>query len=49
MIKLGKNFAVFVLFFALALIEAAQSQNWLKVIIFAALGFVSLWADSKES
>lgn len=48
-LKFGTNFAIFVLFFALALIEAVQSQSWLKVVIFMLLGVISLWADSKEA
>lgn len=39
------NVAVFVLFFGLALVEALQSQNWLKAGIFAALGMLLIWAD----
>ena len=33
-IKFGANFAVFVLFFGLVLIEAFQKQNWLEAAIF---------------
>jgi hypothetical protein len=46
--KFGVNFAVFVLFFGLALVEAIQSQNWLKAVIFLLLGIISLFADSRN-
>jgi len=47
--KLGINFAIFVLFFGIALIEAFQKQNWLEALLFLALGILSLWADMKKS
>jgi len=47
--KLGKNFAVFILFFGIALLEAFQKQNWLEAVLFLALGAVSLWADLRKS
>jgi len=47
--KLGANFAVFILFFGIALIEAFQKQNWLEAILFLALGVMSLWADLRKS
>ena len=42
------NFAVFVLFFGLALIEAVRDRDWLKASIFAALGLLSLRVDLRE-
>lgn len=48
-IKLGTNFAVFVLFFGLALVEAIQSQNWLEAGIFFMLGVIFLLGDSSKS
>ena len=47
--KLGANFAVFILFFGIAFIEAFQKQNWLEAILFLALGVMSLWADLRKS
>ncbi len=47
--KLGVNFAVFVLFFGIALIEAFQKQNWLEAALFLALGGMFVWADLKKS
>ena len=39
------NFAVFIIFFGIALIEALQKQNWLEAGLFFALGIISLRAD----
>lgn len=47
-INFGTNFAVFVIFFGIALIEAFQKQNWLEAVLFAALGVLSLRADSQK-
>ncbi|MFA6519763.1 MAG: hypothetical protein WCT41_02990 [Candidatus Paceibacterota bacterium] len=44
----GTSFAVFAIFFGAALLDAAQTQNWLRVAIFAALAALALWADTKE-
>lgn len=49
MTKLGANFAIFILFFGIALIEAFQKQNWLEAGLFFALGIMSLWADLRKS
>jgi hypothetical protein len=46
--KLGVNFAVFVSFFGIALIEAFQKQNWLEATLFLALGVLSLWVDFRR-
>ena len=45
-IKFGKNVAVFILFFGIALAEAFQSKNWLLAILFILLGLVFLYADN---
>jgi hypothetical protein len=42
------NVAVFIIFFGIALIEAAQRGNWLEAALFAALGIMSLWADLRK-
>jgi hypothetical protein len=42
------NFAVFVIFFGIALIEAIQKNNWLEAILFLALGVLSFWADFRK-
>ena len=43
---LGTNFAVFVLFFGVATIEAFQTRNWLKAAFWLAIGIVFLLADN---
>jgi hypothetical protein len=45
-IKLGTNFAVFLLFFGVATLEAFQTRNWIKAIFWLAIGVVFLLADS---
>ena len=47
--KLGTNFAVFILFFGVAAVEAVQTEDWLKVVFWIAIGLVFLWADVKKS
>jgi hypothetical protein len=44
----GTNTAVFLLFFGVAVIEAIQTQNWLKVAFWVAISFVFLLADFKK-
>jgi len=45
-IKLGTNFAVFLLFFGVAALEAFQTRNWIKAIFWLAIGVVFLLADN---
>jgi len=45
-IKLDKNFTVFLLFFGVALLEAIQTQNWIRTIFWLAIGTVFLLADN---
>ncbi len=44
--KLGTNFAVFIIFFGIALIEAFQKQNWLEAALFVLLGLLFVRADT---
>jgi hypothetical protein len=46
--KLGTNFAIFILFFGVAVVQAVQTQNWLMVVFWVAIGLVFLWADPKK-
>jgi hypothetical protein len=39
------NTAVFILFFGVAVIEAIQTKNWLKVAFWLAIGLVFLLGD----
>lgn len=43
------NFAVFIIFFGIALMEAVQKRNWLEAALFLALGVLSFWADFKKN
>ena len=45
-IRLSTNFAVFLLFFGVAALEAFQSRNWLKAVFWLVIGFVFLAADN---
>ena len=45
-IKPGVNFTIFLLFFGVSVIEAFQTQNWLKAIFWLAIGVVFLVADN---
>jgi len=47
-IKLGTNFAVFLLFFGVAALEALQTHNWIKAAFWAAIGVVFLVADNSR-
>jgi len=47
-IRLGTNFAVFVLFFGLATLEAVQTRNWLKAAFWLAIGILFLVADNSR-
>ena len=42
------NLAVFIIFFGTALFLSFQKQNWPEVILYLALGILSLWADTKR-
>lgn len=46
--KLGTNFAVFLLFFGIAALQAVQTRNWLLVLFWTIIGLVFLWADLKN-
>lgn len=48
-LKFGTNFAVFVIFFGVAALDALQTQNWLRVAFWAGIGAFFLWADLKKS
>jgi hypothetical protein len=47
-IKLGSNFAVFLLFFGVATLEAIQTHNWIKAAFWLAIGLVFLVADNMK-
>lgn len=45
-IRLRTNFAVFLLFFGVAALEALQTANYTKAAFWAAIGIVFLAADN---
>ena len=45
-IRLSTNFAVFLLFFGVAALEAFQTANWAKAAFWVAIGIVFLVADN---
>ncbi|MEK6855310.1 MAG: hypothetical protein AABX73_03760 [Nanoarchaeota archaeon] len=45
-LKFGMNFTVFILFFGVAVVEAIQTKNWLKVGFWIAISLVFLFADN---
>lgn len=47
-IRPGPGFTIFMLFFALALIDAIQIQDWIKVGFWLLIGAVFLLADSRD-
>ena len=47
-LKFGTNFAIFILFFGLAALEAVQTANWLKVGFWIAISLVFLFADNMK-
>lgn len=48
MSKLDTNFAIFVLFFGMAALEAFRTQDWIMVAFWAAIGLVFLSTDLKK-
>lgn len=49
-LKQNANVAIFVLFFGVSLLEAVQTQDWLRVGFWFAIGLVFLLADfTKQS
>ncbi|HJZ18612.1 MAG TPA: hypothetical protein VJ208_00735 [Candidatus Nanoarchaeia archaeon] len=46
-LKLRTNFAIFVIFFGMALILALKNRNWIGALIFLIIGLVSLWGDNR--
>lgn len=47
-IKLGTNFIIFILFFGIALLEAFQTRNWIKCILWISIGIFFLIADNSK-
>ena len=47
-LRLGSNFAVFLLFFGLSMLEAFKTRNWLKAGFWLAIATVFLNVDRKR-
>ena len=47
-LRLGANFAIFILFFGVAVVDAIQTQNWFRVAFWVLIGAVFLWADARK-
>ena len=47
-LRLGSNFAVFLLFFGLSMLEAFQTRNWLRAAFWLAIATVFLYIDRKQ-
>lgn len=47
-IRLSTNFAVFLLFFGVAALEAFQTANWAKAVFWVAIAIVFLLADNMK-
>lgn len=45
-ISLGANFAVFLLFFGVAALEAFETRNWIRAAFWMAIGVVFLAGDN---
>ena len=41
----GPGFAVFVLFFGVAMLDALRSHDWLRAAFWVAIGTVFLWME----
>lgn len=41
----GTNVTIFLLFFGLSLVEAMETRNWLRMLLWLAIGLVFLRAD----
>ena len=48
-LKLGGNVAVFLVFFAISLLDAIWSHHWVGAVLWLAFGAMFLRADSAEA
>ena len=46
--RIGSGFTIFALFFGISLLDAVQGRDWLRALLFFALGLVFLFADGME-
>lgn len=43
------NFAIFILFFGIALLDAVRGAHWLRVAFWLAIGALFFWADRRRN
>jgi hypothetical protein len=48
-IRFNANFAIFVLFFGVSVLEAFQTADWLKALFWLAIGSAFLLADNVKA
>jgi hypothetical protein len=48
-IKFGAGFAIFIIFFGIATIDAIQSRDWLRVFFWLLTGTIFLVADNLKN
>ena len=48
-IKFGTGFAVFVLFFGIAMLEAFRTRNILSVVFWIIMAVAFLWMDNRKT
>ena len=46
-IKIGPGFAVFIVFFGIALLETFRTQNWMMVIFWVVMGLVFILLENQ--
>lgn len=46
-IKIGPGFAVFIVFFGIALLETFRTQNWVMVIFWVVMGLVFILLENQ--
>lgn len=49
LLKIRTSFTIFLLFFAISLLEAFRTRNWLKVAFWIAIAIMFLIADNLRS
>jgi galactitol-specific phosphotransferase system IIC component len=48
-LTLGTNVTVLILFFGISLLDGMRSHDWLRALLWFAIGLVSLRADSLKA
>ena len=48
-LRIGSGFTIFALFFGISLLDALRGGDWLRALLFFALGLVFLLADGAQT